>query len=82
MTIVDNSTEFITARLDICCKENKIKLIFIRPEKPTGNACVERFNGSFGRELLNACVFRSISEVKQLQMNIKMTTIQQGHILH
>lgn len=66
MIRVDNGPEFISARLDVWCKENGIKLIFIRPGKPTENAYVERFNGSFRRELLNAYVFRSISEVKQL----------------
>ena len=63
---VDNGPEFISARLDIWCKDNNIKLIFIRPGKPTENGYVERFNGSFRRELLNAYVFRSLNEVRIL----------------
>jgi putative transposase len=66
MIRVDNGPEFISAKLDIWCKENNIKLIFIRPGKPTENAYVERFNGSFRRELLNAYVFRSLAEVRIL----------------
>jgi putative transposase len=66
MIRVDNGPEFISAKLDLWCKENDIKLIFIRPGKPTENAYVERFNGSFRRELLNAYVFRSLAEVRAL----------------
>jgi len=63
---VDNGPEFISAKLDLWCKENQIQLLFIRPGKPTENAYVERFNGSFRRELLNAYVFRNIKEVRIL----------------
>jgi putative transposase len=63
---VDNGPEFISAKLDVWCKDNHIKLLFIRPGKPTENAFVERFNGSFRRELLNAYVFRSLGEVRIL----------------
>lgn len=63
---VDNGPEFISAKLDLWCKENQIKLIFIRPGKPMENGYIERFNGSFRRELLNAYVFRSLSEVRML----------------
>ncbi len=66
MIRVDNGPEFISSKLDMWCKDHKIQLIFIRPGKPTENAFVERFNGSFRRELLNAYVFRSLSEVRIL----------------
>ena len=63
---VDNGPEFISAKLDLWCQDNGIKLLFIRPGKPTENAFVERFNGSFRRELLNAYVFRNLKEVRIL----------------
>lgn len=66
MIRVDNGPEFISAKLDTWCKDNKIDLVFIRPGKPTENSYVERFNGSFRRELLNAYVFRSLKEVRIL----------------
>jgi putative transposase len=63
---VDNGPEFISAKLDLWCQDNGIKLLFIRPGKPTENAFIERFNGSFRRELLNAYVFRNLKEVRTL----------------
>lgn len=66
MIRVDNGPEFISAKLDTWCKDNKINLVFIRPGKPTENSYVERFNGSFRRELLNAYVFKSLKEVRIL----------------
>ena len=65
MIRVDNGPEFISKNLDDWCKENKVKLAFIQPGEPTQNAFIERFNGSLRRELLNAYVFKTISEVQQ-----------------
>jgi putative transposase len=65
MIRVDNGPEFVSQKLDYWCKENKISLMFIQPGKPMQNAFVERFNGSIRRELLNAYVFRTLSEVRE-----------------
>lgn len=62
---VDNGPEFISTHLELWCNDHNIKLDFIRPGKPTENARVERFNGSFRRELLNCYVFGSLSEVRE-----------------
>jgi putative transposase len=64
MIRVDNGPEFISDKLDQWCKIRKIQLAFIQPGKPMQNGFVERFNGNLRRELLNAYVFRTISEVK------------------
>jgi putative transposase len=65
MIRVDNGPEFISHKLDLWCKENQIKLVFIQPGKPMQNGFVERLNGNIRKELLNAYVFKTLDEVKQ-----------------
>ena len=64
MIRVDNGPEFISTKLELWCQDNKVDLAFIQPGKPMQNGYVERFNGSFRRELLNAYVWRSLSDFR------------------
>jgi putative transposase len=62
----DNGPAFISAKLSEWCEQQGIALHWIQPGKPTQNAYIERFNGPFRRELLNAHQFRSLAYVRQL----------------
>ncbi|WP_223583900.1 DDE-type integrase/transposase/recombinase [Sphingobacterium sp. GVS05A] len=62
---VDNGSEFISKEMDRWAYEQKVELTFSRPGKPTDNAYIESFNGSFRRECLNTNWFLSLKDAKQ-----------------
>jgi len=51
--LVDNGPEFRSRALDAWCYAYKVQLTFIQPGKPTQNAFIESFNGTFRDECLN-----------------------------
>ncbi len=61
---LDNGPEFIGKALDRWAYENNVTLDFSRPGKPTDNAFIESFNGSFRDECLNIHWFLSIQDAK------------------
>ena len=62
---VDNGSEFISKALDKWAYENNVALDFSRPGKPTDNAFIESFNGSFRDECLNVNWFLSIDDARE-----------------
>lgn len=63
---VDNRLELVSSKLVPWCEDNRVKLHHIQPGKPTQNAYIERFNRTFRTEVLNAYVFDSLSQVREL----------------
>lgn len=63
---VDNGPELISAKLIAWCETHQIKLIHIQPGRPMQNAYIERFNRTFRTEVLNAHIFHSLSQVREI----------------
>jgi len=61
----DNGSEFISKVLDRWAYENGVTLDYSRPGKPTDNAFIESFNGSFRDECLNVHWFLSIEDARE-----------------
>ena len=62
----DNGSEFTGQALDLWAHHNQVQIDFSRPGKPTDNAFIESFNGTFRSECLSTHWFASLSEAKQL----------------
>jgi putative transposase len=62
----DNGSEFSGQAMDLWAYQNGAKIDFSRPGKPTDNAFIESFNGTFRDECLNVHWFESLFEAKQL----------------
>ncbi len=62
---VDNGPKLISQVLQTWCQDQQIDLHWIQPASPTQNSYIERFNGSFRRELLNAYLFTNLRQVRE-----------------
>lgn len=60
----DNGSEFSGRITDLWAYINKVTLAFSRPGKPTDNAFIESFNGSFRDECLNLHWFTSYEDAR------------------
>ncbi|GKW33472.1 transposase [Pectobacterium carotovorum subsp. carotovorum] len=71
---VDNRPGLISVNLVNYCEYNDIALCHIQPGKPQQNGFIERFNGSFRRELLNAYLNHSVRSEKWLGSGSRIIT--------
>lgn len=63
---VDNGPEFISSKLVQWCQQREIQLLYIQPGKPMQNGYIERFNGSYRRDVLDAYIFEDLHQVRVL----------------
>lgn len=63
---LDHEPELISTHLSLWCEKEGIYLQHIEAGKPTQNGFIERFNGSFRREFLNAYLFESLSQIREM----------------
>ncbi len=62
---VDNGPEFTSINFVTWCNANQIAIKYIQPGKPVQNTLIERFNGSFRREVLDRYAFETLQQAKE-----------------
>jgi putative transposase len=63
--VVDNGPEFRGRALAAWSEQQRVRLHFIEPGKPTQNAFIESFNGRLREECLNANWFLSLADARR-----------------
>ena len=63
---LDNGSELRSGIFTSWYEAKEVELKFIQPGKPQQNAFVERFNRSYRHEVLNAHIFESLEQVREI----------------
>jgi putative transposase len=66
MLFCENGSKFAGQFMNLWAYRNDSKIDFSRPGKPTDNAFVESFNGTFRAECLDTNWFQSLPEARQI----------------
>jgi putative transposase len=63
---IDNGPEYTSSDMAQWADTHQIRLKFIKPGKPTQNSYIERFNGTFRKEVLDVYAFTELHEVRDI----------------
>ena len=75
---LDHGPEFLADRFVGWCADRGIALHYIHPGKPNQNAVVERCNRTFRHEVLDAYVFESLDQVREISAEWIGSTTKSG----